>query len=582
MKKIFPKILTRWLLFACCIQVTAMAQTIPAHFFGQNAWYTRYTNDGQATNTNDHFSTNITEVKNASPYFIRIGGANANILGNDPGHPLTASEALFLIKKIRDQGLEPIVQVPYLNEDNANSQSVLTDWADKAKKMVDTINNIKVNEIPIGPLGTRKVTYWIIANEPDKHLSGTKKIGYNYNQNDTSSPGKIAKYIKQFAIKMREADPDIKIMGPELSWYIHHFYFGGSYGGKTFKGMLVDNSPNDITGLIGATDVFGSATATSVRYKPYIDYVTFHWYTPSDSIQKVINELHSEADNWKFKKGLINLKNAVNSSSLATKRTTGPTTFPLKVAVTEANTQESTTYNPSTFLAGQWWADFASVCLSQEVDMIQYWSSAENSFGFMNNSGTKRSSYHHFKQMSTNFKGTYYTGTDNKTNIKAFGSRGSNQIAVMILNQDTAVNKPYTIRLDSTQPATATWIKMNMDNAITTAYTDTIIASSTTLLIFDCAGNIVKKYRYEKADLNNPFKQIWHRGSYSIADQFAFNNYPSAVYYNIDIGTISSSISVNTLGPHLFESANDITVRGEFIVPLGETLTLFPTSGDCD
>lgn len=147
----------------------------------------------------------------------RIGGANANILGNfvagAPTYsPLTKEQALFLVIKIRQAGMEPMVQVPYFNLNNDNSD--LANAADRARIMVDYINNQYVHLIPGG-----KVKYWIIANEPDKHEDENLfKIGYNYNEFDPTSPGKIAAYTKRFAVEMRAADPDIKIMGPELAF----------------------------------------------------------------------------------------------------------------------------------------------------------------------------------------------------------------------------------------------------------------------------------------------------------------------------------------------------------------------------
>ena len=154
----------------------------------------------------------------------------------------------------------------------------------------------------------------------------------------------------------------------------------------------------------------------------------------------------------------------------------------------------------------------------------------------------------------------------------------------MILNQDpvTDPDKTYTIRLDSTQPGTTNWVKMNIDNSLTAAYTDVIKASSTTLLIFDCDGNIVKKYRYEQSDPNFPFKLVWQRDSETIANQVEFDTYNPAIYLDIAIGTGSSLISVNSLSPTLFEATNTLTINGDFTVPAGQALTLSPTSAGCE
>jgi hypothetical protein len=159
-------------LFAAFLLLSLMylpviGQTIPDDFFGQNAWYTWYTNDGLADADNDYFLHNLPKVKASGVKVVRIGGAQANIAGNSPEDestvdPLTKEQALKLVKRIRALNMDVIIQVPYPNEGNANSE--LAKWADRAKEMVEYINITKVNEIQGG-----KVTKWIIANEPDKN-----------------------------------------------------------------------------------------------------------------------------------------------------------------------------------------------------------------------------------------------------------------------------------------------------------------------------------------------------------------------------------------------------------------------------
>jgi hypothetical protein len=443
MKTIFKK--TIFILALWAYSLTAIAQPIAEEVFGQNAWYTVYTDDGQLIHVDDHFTNNLEKVKASGSKVIRIGGAAANIFGNTPGNtgfPITDKEILFLVKKIRAAGMDVIIQAPYPNEGNDNSQ--LAKWANDAKALVNYINVQEVNNIPGG-----KVTKWAIGNEPDKHEriedGLTFKVGYNYHATDLDAPEKIAKYIKQFAIKMRESDPEIKILGPSLSSYLHHFYFGGSYGSFNFtnKGLLENNGPNEFSGLIGTADVFGNATITSVRNKPYIDYISLNFYTPSNSITDIIEEVHLTSDNWKFRKGLQNINAAAISSAMVTKRTSA---YPLKITVSEANTEHITSgsFNPSTFIAGQWWADFASICLEQQVEMINYWSTAENSFGFMNGAqnGTERSSYYHFQWLSENFKGTFLPNLMPSnyaiTLKKVFGYKNTdlNEVGVIIMNQE--------------------------------------------------------------------------------------------------------------------------------------------------
>src|SRR5437588_4424625 len=117
------------------------------------------------------------------------------------------------------------------------------------------------------------------------------------------------------------------------------------------------------------------------------------------------------------------------------------------------------------------------------------------------------------QEMAKWFTGTNYLGNDSTSslgddpNIKEFGSKDGNHIAVLILDQDTVTSgsKPYTLSLENTYAAGAN-LKIKLNMSLHKSYTDTIKASSTTLLIFDNCGNLSQKYRYEQTDSLNPFK----------------------------------------------------------------------------
>jgi hypothetical protein len=152
--------------------------------------------------------------------------------------------------------------------------------------------------------------------------------------------------------------------------------------------------------------------------------------------------------------------------------------------------------------------------------------------------------------MAKYFKGTHYLGTDNSSGIKAFGAKNGSQIVVMILNQDTVTTaaKPYKIRLDSSPLFATTWVKMHM-GTFSTLYTDTIKASSTTILIFDCNGTISAKYRYEQTDPTNPFKSVWAAASPAVTYSVTLSGNDSiccSQFTNLFTATASSGPGTHT------------------------------------
>jgi hypothetical protein len=239
----------------------------------------------------------------------------------------------------------------------------------------------------------------------------------------------------------------------------------------------------------------------------------------------------------------------------------------------------------NSFFAGQYWLEIASIAAEKGVSFVSFWSAAESAMGYMKNNGTKKSTYWHFKEMASWFNGTYYTGTDNQTNIKAFGSKNGDYIAVMVLNQDTitAASKPYTINLNNTSPGTTTWITMPM--SVSKSYVDTIDASSSTLLVFDLNGNISQKYYYKQSDGSSQpgFHQKYNvcASTGTFASQIALDAYYPAIYQDMILGDASgtNSVTVDGSSPHydnsIYHVTNSITLEKNFSSgTVGQTLEL--------
>jgi hypothetical protein len=110
--------------------------------------------------------------------------------------------------------------------------------------------------------------------------------------------------------------------------------------------------------------------------------------------------------------------------------------------------------------------------------------------------GNKKPLYYHFKMLADNFKGTYADGTTNLANVKSFGSKNSQYIQVLIMNQDLTNNYNYSVRLDNSSVTGSQPLKININAGVAIQYDESIAPQSTILLTFNTAGVLVKKTEY--------------------------------------------------------------------------------------
>ena len=436
----------------CCILVMLMAcalaegklwaQTISPVFFGQNAWMPD--SIGQVKyygQLHDKWQ----EIGACGAQTIRFGG-----IAPDQNKP-TNYQYIKMIDSIRAKGMEPIIQVPFNNGTYTTSQ---------AAEIVYYINITR----------KKNIKYWIIGNEPD-HV-------YKY-----TSSSQVAPYLKAFSSAMKNADPSIKTIGPETAWY----------NSGIINGLTSPGGPYDVTGK-----------DNNGRY--YIDYISFHTYpfNGTQSRSDVLNYLQTPD---KFNDNLITL-NARLASCNSFHNRTGDSE--IKIAVTEANINymnsgsDNLQGNGATsFIGGQFWAEMLSVAMKNKVEIFNFWSVIEGNsvalnIGFLNKfNGNKQPSYYHFKMLADNFRGVYYTGTDNQGDVKVFGSKNELQTTVVILNQNSTTDHVFNLRLNNENVTGSQTLKINIDAGISKEYSGTIQNQSTTLLIFDNLGNILKKCEYK-------------------------------------------------------------------------------------
>jgi hypothetical protein len=382
----------------------------------------------------------------------------------DPSDPAksTLSQYLALVDEMRNRGIEPVLQVPVYGSTYSASQAA------------DIVRYVNVTN-------GRAVKYWIIGNEPDLDGGGYGSQGY-------TTAAQVAGYVKPFASAMKAVDPTIKIIAPETTWYDTSILDGLT---------SCDGSNDDITGA----DPNG-------RY--YVDILSFHLYNGfggSQTRSQVISTLKSTGG---FDDDLADLNGRLEDCHGRTGEDA------LQVAITEANVNYQ---NPSgdsltgvgakSFLGGQYWAEVMGIAMQRGVAFVTFWSTIEgNELGYLSGDGTtKRPSYYHFQMMAQNFRGSSVTATDNQTNVKAFGAQDSDQIVVMIMNQDQSSSFNYTVRLDTGTVSGTNPLKINVDAGVAVEYSGTLATESSLLLVFDASGTIKKKIEYKlygHADSNLP------------------------------------------------------------------------------
>ncbi|MBA3898966.1 MAG: T9SS type A sorting domain-containing protein [Bacteroidetes bacterium] len=502
------------LVFAGSFQ--AISQSISPLFFGQNAWMPDSIGNKRL---NGQLHNNWHHIQASGAQTVRFGG-----IAPDDERP-TNHQYIKMIDAIRSRGMEPIMQVPYFNGKWSASQ---------AAAIVHHVN-ITMN---------RNIKYWIIGNEPDH------KYGHT-----TSS--QVAPYLRSFSYAMKNTDPSIKIIGPETAWYNH----------SILRGLTTPGGSDDVTGKDN-------------KGRFIIDYISFHCY-PFSGGQTRQNVIDNLMQSGKFNDNLIELKGRLANCNAYHNRTGSNA---LKMGVTEANVNYMNNSNDNlqghgatSFIGGQFWVEMMDLSLRHGVEFFNFWSVIEGNnqqlnIGYLDRLTAQRQpTWHHFKMMADNFRGTYSRGTSSHNRIKVVGSKSTaTQIAVMVMNQSSSANIDYRLRLNTGTVSGSNTAKLNIDAGVGVEYNDVIQNQSTMLLIFDHAGNLMKKCEYRmNGHANNnlppactnfaPTANISASGPTDICDNqsvtLSTQNNSGYTYQwrsngtNIS-GATSHSINVNTAGSY--------------------------------
>ena len=437
---------------------TMTPSAISPRFFGINAWMPyqigAHVYYGQ-------LGSQWSNVQASGAKIMRYGGNgvdhHADPLWADPNDSTksTLKQYLDLVNQMQSRGIEPLLQVPVYG--------TTYDATDAA----DIVRYINVTH-------AKGVKYWTIGNEPD--LPGG---AYGY-----TTAAQVASYFKPIASAMKAVDPTIKIVGPDTAWYNETIINGLTTCGGTY----------DITGR----DASG---------RTYVDVLSFHHYNGFDGTQDRDAVVASLMAPGGFNDHLGALKQRAKACSDYWNRTGDAA---LTIAVTEANVNYANSAGDSltgagarSFVGGQWWAEALGIAMKHGVDFVTFWSTIEgsttsgNELGFIRADGTtKQPSYYHFQMMAQNFRGNAVNASDNQSLVKTCAAKASDQVAVLIMNQDRVNAFNYTVRLD-TGAASANALKVNVDAGLAVESTGTIATESTLLLVFDAAGTLKKKIEYK-------------------------------------------------------------------------------------
>ena len=400
-----------------------------------------------------------------------------------------------IVDDCRENGFEPMITVPFNDRNKLRS---VEEQALEAADIVRTVNHIH----------KRNVKYWIIGNEPEETQDYTGTL---------DNAMMVRKYLMAFSKEMKNVDPDILIIGPDME-NANDDYFP----------TLFTNTASAVTGTV--------STGSGPRY--YLDYVSYHNYggfnsaftttTNATRRERYVNggyELtfsltstfaktyttYVQSNNTSRTVPLKLILNEFNVHNITS--TSVPTIILTQTLTSEAslNAMASDDVSGNTFLAGQYIVDQMAGMLSVKdvsnnamFEFSNVWSVGESgtSYGLIHSNTDKKPTYWHYWLMSRYFNGTFYPCTPSASIApginrcyKAYACKASDYIAVLVMNQSQSTNSADVATFDAGTKNFS--ISFNNSSAnfqfsmggTSTAYNGTIAPSSTSLLFFNCDGS---------------------------------------------------------------------------------------------
>jgi len=255
------------------------------------------------------------------------------------------------------------------------------------------------------------VTYWSIGNEPNIYT----QMGYAKYDYTTEN---INKDWRAIALAMKEADPTIKLMGPELSQWNESY----------------ETTPKDSAGRDWMTE-FLKANGDLV------DIVTVHrypMYSPSNPV--TIQNLRENTRKW---------IGEVEYLHQVIKETTG---HDLPVAITEINSDPSNQMNketsPDSFYNAIWYADVLGQMINADVFIVNQWVISQRGSGLSLLDGSSIRPTFYVFPMYKNFGSEQVYASSGVTDVDIFAStRNDGTLTLMIINlSDTDQSIPLQVK----------------------------------------------------------------------------------------------------------------------------------------
>ncbi len=542
---------------------SSKAQIISSTFNAQNYWLPN--RGGYGGQLENYWDT----IAASGVKYMRIGGISYD--GTDMWSNV---DLISIIDEMRSYGIEPIIQVPI----------------DTGKTIPQNANDAVVIVTAINVTNNKGIKYWEIGNEPNVEYACSR----NYDK-DTA----IAHYIKDVSTAMKGVSGQstfIKIIGPSFSYYDYSRYR------KLIGGVnnIAGSGPNGY----------------------YIDYIDFHIYPFQNQCYWQTGTQNCSGSSPITRTDVINNINANDQlreilDTINSRIGIAGRTGTLKASITEANISYEqntsdklvTGIGPGSYLAGQYWAETMGTCMEKGVGLLAFWSAIEGyggnnylgDIGYISSEDSiERSSYWHYKMIADNFKETYlpnlYTGNASTHKVFAYKNATTNQIGVLIMNQDLqsprgtdTTTVTFAINFNNSNPSTLKTINVKLNGASSPNFPEyycRIKNETSQLLVFNSNGTLAKNQVYSLGEALIDSGPVDVSGTNdTLYTQSDFNTYIDVVHHDIFIQPNSSHITEGTSDNKTFRFSNGLLIgggAGDFTVPVGGELLLTPAAASCN